>query len=248
MILCHFFAEYSACPRARAISYNAAGPISALGFKSTTLAQLMSRYATSDPNLISSASDKRKAPFLVAPPAAKKKRTSKRLLIEVNIYFFLSIKPLFILTISSCIIFRPESNNHQLLQNLPMPHLLVRSSPFSFLLRTILFIGIYPLLVICRGNIGESNCGEFFSSTYFKPSFTKNPVIFSSSRSSNFTRDLAIPFSSRSSSFTRDGSIFYSARSFKPTKDSTNFSSVRSFSFTRDPSKFSSTDHLGASS
>jgi hypothetical protein len=40
-------------PRARTIAYNAAGPISALGFNSTTLAQLMSRYATSDPNLIS---------------------------------------------------------------------------------------------------------------------------------------------------------------------------------------------------
>jgi hypothetical protein len=69
---------------ARKISYSTAGPISALGFNSTTLAQLMSRYATSDPNLISSTSDKRKAPSLVAPPAAKKKRTSKRVLIEVT--------------------------------------------------------------------------------------------------------------------------------------------------------------------
>jgi hypothetical protein len=68
---------------ARTISYNAAGPISALEFKSTTLAQLMSRNATSDPNLISSTSDKRKAPSLVSPPAAKKKRTTKRVLIEV---------------------------------------------------------------------------------------------------------------------------------------------------------------------
>jgi hypothetical protein len=69
---------------ARTISYNAASPISALGFNSTTLAQLMSRYATSDPNLISSSYEKRKAPSLVAPPAAKKKRTSKRVLIEVT--------------------------------------------------------------------------------------------------------------------------------------------------------------------
>jgi hypothetical protein len=44
----------------------------------------MSRYATLDPNLISSTSDKRKAPSLVAPPAAKMKRTSKRVLIEVT--------------------------------------------------------------------------------------------------------------------------------------------------------------------
>jgi hypothetical protein len=81
---CHFLQNTVPAPRARTISYNAAGPISALGFKSTTLAQLMSRYATSDPNLISSTSDKRKAPSLVAPPAAKKKRTSRRVLIEVT--------------------------------------------------------------------------------------------------------------------------------------------------------------------
>jgi hypothetical protein len=64
----------------------------------------MSRYATSDPTLISSASDKRKAPSQVAPPAAKKKRTSKRVLIEVNIFYFLSTKPLFILIILYCVI------------------------------------------------------------------------------------------------------------------------------------------------
>jgi hypothetical protein len=80
----HFLQNTVPAPRARTISYNAACPISAFGFKSTTLAQLMSRYATSDPNLISSTSDKRKAPSLVAPPADKKKRTSKRVLIEVT--------------------------------------------------------------------------------------------------------------------------------------------------------------------
>jgi hypothetical protein len=81
---CHSLQNTVPAPLARTISYNAAGLISALGFNSTTLAQLMSRYATSDPNLISSTSDKRKAPSLVAPPAAKKKRTSKRVLIEVT--------------------------------------------------------------------------------------------------------------------------------------------------------------------
>jgi hypothetical protein len=104
MILCHFLQDTVPAPCARTISYNIAGPISALGFNSTTLAQLMSRYATSDPTLISLASDKRKAPSLVAPPAAKKKRTSKRVLIEVNIFSFLSVKSLFILIILSCAI------------------------------------------------------------------------------------------------------------------------------------------------
>jgi hypothetical protein len=70
-------------PRARTFSYNIVGPISALGFKSTTLAQLMASYATMDPTLISSTSDKRKALPLVAPPAAKKKRTTKKIPNEV---------------------------------------------------------------------------------------------------------------------------------------------------------------------
>jgi hypothetical protein len=38
-------------PLARDIAYNAVGPISALGFRSPTLAQLMARYATTDPTL-----------------------------------------------------------------------------------------------------------------------------------------------------------------------------------------------------
>jgi hypothetical protein len=76
-----FWQDTVPAPLARKISYNIAGPISALGYQSPTLAQLMSRYATSDPTLISSAPDNRKAPSLVAPSAAKKKRTSKRVLI-----------------------------------------------------------------------------------------------------------------------------------------------------------------------
>jgi hypothetical protein len=81
--LCHFLQNTVPTPRARVIAYKIAGPISALGFKSTTLAQLMSRYATMDPTPISSTSDKRKAPSSVAPSAAKKKRTTKKALIEV---------------------------------------------------------------------------------------------------------------------------------------------------------------------
>jgi hypothetical protein len=79
----HFLQNTVPAPRARTIAYNIVGPILALGFKSTTLAQLMSRYATMDPTLISSTSDKRKALPLVAPPAAKKKRTTKKIPIEV---------------------------------------------------------------------------------------------------------------------------------------------------------------------
>jgi hypothetical protein len=72
----------------------------------------MSRYATLDPTLIGSASDKRKAPFMVAPLAAKKKRTTKKLLVQVRILSFLSIKPLFILIIFILCNFRPEFSDH----------------------------------------------------------------------------------------------------------------------------------------
>jgi hypothetical protein len=130
---CHFLQDTAPAPLARTISYNIVGPISALGYQSPTLAQLMSRYATLDPTLISSASDKRKAPSLVAPSAAKKKRTSKKLLIQVRILPFLNIEPFFILIICILCNFRPELSNHWSLQNLPMPHLLVKflSSYFS---------------------------------------------------------------------------------------------------------------------
>jgi hypothetical protein len=71
-------------PLAREIAYNAVGPISALGFKSPTLAQLMARYATTDPVLSSITADKRQGLSLIAPPTAKRRRTIKKVLIEVK--------------------------------------------------------------------------------------------------------------------------------------------------------------------
>jgi hypothetical protein len=70
--------------RARTIAYNAVYPVSALGFKSPTLAQLMARYATMDPILFSATADKRKGLSLIAPPAAKRKRTTKKIPVEVR--------------------------------------------------------------------------------------------------------------------------------------------------------------------
>jgi hypothetical protein len=74
-------------PLAREIAYNAVGPISALGFKSQTLAQLMARYATTDPVLSSITADKRQGLSLIAPPTAKTRRTIKKVLIEVKFSF-----------------------------------------------------------------------------------------------------------------------------------------------------------------
>jgi hypothetical protein len=51
-----------------------------------------------------------KAPSLVAPSTAKKKRTSKKLLIQVRTLSFLNINPLFILIILCD--FRLELSNH----------------------------------------------------------------------------------------------------------------------------------------
>jgi hypothetical protein len=71
-------------PLAREIVYNAVGPNSALGFRSTTLAQLMARYATTDQVLFSISADKMQDLSLIAPPTAKRRRTIKKVLIEVK--------------------------------------------------------------------------------------------------------------------------------------------------------------------
>jgi hypothetical protein len=74
---------------AREITYNAVGPISALGFRSPTLAQLMARYATTDPTLSSITADRRQGLSLIAPPNAKRRRTIKKVLVEVKFLPFL---------------------------------------------------------------------------------------------------------------------------------------------------------------
>jgi hypothetical protein len=71
-------------PLAREIAYNAVGPISALGFRSPTLAQLMARYAITDPVLSSITADKRQGLSLITPPTAKRRRTIKKVFIEVK--------------------------------------------------------------------------------------------------------------------------------------------------------------------
>jgi hypothetical protein len=44
----------------------------------------MARYATMDPILFSPTADKRKGLSLIAPPAAKRKRTIKKVRVEVK--------------------------------------------------------------------------------------------------------------------------------------------------------------------
>jgi hypothetical protein len=71
-------------PLARTILYEIEGPISALGCRSPTLAQLMSSHAVLDSTLTKPVSDKRKVPSLIASSTVKKKRTSKKLVIQVR--------------------------------------------------------------------------------------------------------------------------------------------------------------------
>jgi hypothetical protein len=83
-----FLHDIVPAPLVRTIPYKIKGPISALGCRSPTLAQLMARYATLDLVLIRPASDKRKAPSLIASLDVKKKRTRKKLLIQVKTFPF----------------------------------------------------------------------------------------------------------------------------------------------------------------
>jgi hypothetical protein len=147
----------------------------------------MSSHAVLDPTLIRPASDKRKAPSLIASSTVKKKRTSKKLLIQVRIP---SPPEHNAIPHSDHLLylhdFRPKHSNQWLLQILPMLHQLVKFLPSYYLI--IFFIGIHPLLASCRGNFGGSNCGEFFSSPGFSPSLTKNSTGFSSARGFSFTK------------------------------------------------------------
>jgi hypothetical protein len=84
----------------------------------------MARFATTNPSLSSLAADRRQGLSLIAPPNAKRRRTIKKVLVEVKFFSFLDHKiTLFLIHHISCI-FRPEPNNLQF-QNLPMPHPLV---------------------------------------------------------------------------------------------------------------------------
>jgi hypothetical protein len=49
----------------------------------------MARYATTDPSLSSLAADRRQGLSLVAPPNAKRRRTVKKILVEVKSFAFL---------------------------------------------------------------------------------------------------------------------------------------------------------------
>jgi hypothetical protein len=90
-------------------------------FRSPTLAQLMARYATTDPTLSSITIDRRQGLSLIAPPNAKRRRTIKKVLVEVKFLPFLITGLLFFLINYISCIFRLELSNPQL-QNLPMLH------------------------------------------------------------------------------------------------------------------------------
>jgi hypothetical protein len=130
----------------------------------------MSRYTTLDPTLTSSVSDKRKAPSLVAPSAAKKKRTTKKLLIQVRILFFLNIKPLFILIIFILCNFRPELSNHWSLQILPMLHPLVKFFTILFFLIIFSSLALILYLLVAEETLVNQTVGNL------SPQHDSNPT------------------------------------------------------------------------
>jgi hypothetical protein len=84
----------------------------------------MARFATTDPTLSSLAADRRQGLSLIAPPNAKRRRTIKKVLVEVKKFSFPDHKiTLFLINHILCI-FRLELSNLQF-QNLPMLHPLV---------------------------------------------------------------------------------------------------------------------------
>jgi hypothetical protein len=84
----------------------------------------MARFATTDPTLSSLAADRRQGMSLIDPPNAKRRRTIKKVLVEVKIISFLDHKiTLFLINHILCI-FTLELSNLQF-QNLPMLHPMV---------------------------------------------------------------------------------------------------------------------------
>jgi hypothetical protein len=74
-------------PLARAIVYKAAGPISALGYQSPTLAQIMARQAILDPKITRPSSVKRKTLALAASSGTKKRKVVPKKIIQVRSLF-----------------------------------------------------------------------------------------------------------------------------------------------------------------
>jgi hypothetical protein len=84
----------------------------------------MARFATTDPSLSSLAADRRQGLTLIAPPNAKRRRTIKKVLVEVNSLSSPDHQITLVLINHILCIFSPELSNLQY-QNLPMPHPLV---------------------------------------------------------------------------------------------------------------------------
>jgi hypothetical protein len=71
----------------------------------------MARFATTDPSLSSLAADRRQGLSLIAPPNAKRRRTIKKVLVEVKIFPFFDHKITLSLINHILCIFRLEISN-----------------------------------------------------------------------------------------------------------------------------------------
>jgi hypothetical protein len=120
----------------------------------------MARYAAMDPILFSATADKRKGMSLIAPPAAKRKRTTKKVPVEVR----------FPLSQSQDYSYSDKFHLVQFQTRIQQPS---ASEPANASSNGMIFItfspkintGIYPQSGIHRRNTGESPCGYPCSST-----------------------------------------------------------------------------------
>jgi hypothetical protein len=69
----------------------------------------MARFATTDPSLSSLAADRRQGLTLIAPPNAKRRRTVKKVLVEVKTLSFLDHKITLVLINQYLVYFQPRA-------------------------------------------------------------------------------------------------------------------------------------------
>jgi hypothetical protein len=116
----------------------------------------MARYATTDPTLSSITADRRQGLSLIAPPNAKRRRTIKKVLVDVKFLPFLITGLLLFSDKSYLVHFQTRTQQSSASEPANAP-----STGMTF---TTLFLrmntGIHSYSGIYRGNNGGSTCGR----------------------------------------------------------------------------------------
>jgi hypothetical protein len=126
MILISFLllTEHSACPSSQEHLLQCCRPDFSIGIQVPNSGSANGQVCHNRPSLSSLAADRRQGLTLIAPPNAKRRRTIKKILVEVKTLPFPDHKITLALTNHILCIFSPEPSNLQC-QNLLMLHPLV---------------------------------------------------------------------------------------------------------------------------